>query len=186
MGVYGGKNRIGFSKSFGLPKDVILLFFLALWIGQSAWAQIPLELGDYRTISSGDYNNPAVWQRWDGAAWVAATSKPTQSNNIFIDQGHEIRLTANEAANHVYLFSASTPGRKLNLQTFELQVYGALRGLTKVAGEFFINSVANASTDWIYPETGKSCLKDYRELSLIGHLGVDRQTIADILSCLIQ
>lgn len=159
MGVYTGKNRIRFSKSFGLPKDVILLSLLVLWIVQPAFAQIPLELGDYRTIASGDYDNPSVWQRWNGAAWVGASTKPTQSNNIFIDQGHEIRLTANEAANHVYLFSAATPGRKLNLQTFELQVYGALRGLTKVAGEFFINSVSNASTDWIYPETGKIVFK---------------------------
>lgn len=159
MGVYGGKNRIGFSKSFGLPKDVILLFFLALWIGQSAWAQIPLELGDYRTISSGDYNNPAVWQRWDGAAWVAAITKPTQGNNIFIDQGHEIRLTANEAANHVYLFSAASPGRKLNLQSFELRVYGALRAMETIAGVFFLNNVTSLLTDWIYPETGRVVFK---------------------------
>lgn len=159
MGVYTGKNRIGFSKSFGLSKGVLLLLLLTLWIGQSAWAQIPLEVGDFRTISSGDYNNPSVWQRWDGSVWVAASSKPTQINNIFIDQGHEIRLTANEEANHVYLFSASTPGRKLNLQTFELRAYGALRAMETISGEFHLNSVSSLLTDWIYPETGRIVFK---------------------------
>jgi hypothetical protein len=164
MGVYTGKNRIRFSKSFGLPKDVLLLLLLTLWIGQSAWAQIPLELDDYRTIASGDYDNPAVWQTWNGTAWVAAITKPTQSNNIFIDQGHEIRLTANEAANHVYLFSASTPGRKLNLQTFELVVYGALRAMDKSTGVFTLNNGTSPLGNWIYPEQGRIVFKGFSRI----------------------
>jgi hypothetical protein len=159
MGVYTGKNRIGFSKSFGPPKALVLLLFVMSLTYVPAWAQIPLEVGDYRTIGSGDYNNPAVWQRWDGSAWVASSTKPNQSNNIFIDQGHEVRLTANEEANHVYLFSAATPGRKLNLQSFELRVYGALRAMETISGEFYLNNVTSLLTDWIYPETGRVVFK---------------------------
>lgn len=156
-----------------LTKHILLSYFRALriywilalfcWIGPiisiESQAQIILEPGDFRTIASGDYNNPAIWQTWDGINWIAATVKPEQENNIFIDQNHEVRLTLNESAKDVYLFSAAGPGRKLNLQNFELQVYGALRGLRKEGEVFFLNTVTSALIDWIYPETGRIVFK---------------------------
>lgn len=122
-------------------------------------AQITHEINDFKSIASGDYNNPGVWQIWDGAAWIAASAKPNLNNNIFVEQGHEIRLTGNEEAKNVYLFSAASPGRKLNLQTFELQVYGALRGIDKTGSNFILNNATSLLTDWIYPETGKIVFK---------------------------
>lgn len=123
------------------------------------FAQIPLELGDYRSIASGDFDNPGIWETWDGTNWIPAIQKPAQNNNVFIDQGNEVRLTGTEAVNHLYLFSAAEPGRKLNLQAFELHVYGALRALRKEDGFFFINSVSSLLMDWIYPQTGKIVFK---------------------------
>lgn len=123
------------------------------------FAQIPLEPGDYRSIASGDFENPAIWETWDGSQWINAVQKPNLNNNIFIDQNHEVRLTANESAKHLYLFSAADPGRKLNLQNFELHVYGALRALRKEGGVFFLNSVSSLLIDWIYPQTGKIVFK---------------------------
>lgn len=122
-------------------------------------AQIQLTPGDYRTIASGDFQNPAIWEVWNGLSWINAVEKPGKGNSIFIDQGHEVRLIQNEEVNHVYLFSAALPGRKLNLQTFELHVYGFLSGMQRVGGLFAVNSVTNASLDWIYPETGKIVFK---------------------------
>jgi hypothetical protein len=118
--------------------------------------QIIHEINDYKSIGSGDYNNPAVWEIWDGGTWVASSTKPNLNNNIFIEQGHEIRLTGNEEAKNVYLFSAASPGRKLNLQTFSLNVYGSLRLMERIGLEFFLvsNNAAMGTTDWIYPETG--------------------------------
>ncbi|MFD2200097.1 T9SS type A sorting domain-containing protein [Shivajiella indica] len=124
-------------------------------------AQVILEPGDYRTIGSGNYNNHEIWETWDGTNWIPATEKPNQFNNIFIDQNHEVQLLANEEANNVYLYSAAGPGRKLNLQNFELQVYGALRALTKIGNVFHTNNVTNALIDWIYPETGKIVFKGF-------------------------
>jgi hypothetical protein len=121
--------------------------------------QIIHEINDYKSIASGDYNNPAVWNIWDGTSWVAASSKPNLNNNIFIEQGNEIRLTGNEEAKNVYLFSAALPGRKLNLQTFELQVYGALRAMEKSGTDFILNNGSSLLTDWIYPETGRIVFK---------------------------
>ncbi len=121
--------------------------------------QIPLEAGDYRSIASGDFEDPANWEVWNGTFWLAAVQKPDASNNVFIDQGNELRLTGDEEVNHLYLFSAADPGPKLNLQNFELQVYGSLRAMRKEGGLFFLNNVSSALGDWIYPETGKIVFK---------------------------
>ncbi|MCH6236167.1 T9SS type A sorting domain-containing protein [Cognataquiflexum rubidum] len=124
-----------------------------------AQGQIIHEINDYKSIASGNYNNPAVWQIWNGGTWISSSSKPNLNNNIFIEQGHEIRLIGNEEAKNVYLYSAATPGRKLNLQTFELQVYGALRAMEKSGSDFILNNGSSLLTDWIYPETGKIVFK---------------------------
>ncbi|UJP66364.1 T9SS type A sorting domain-containing protein [Mongoliitalea daihaiensis] len=116
-------------------------------------------MGDYRTIASGDFHDTSIWEVWDGFSWSPAGVKPGSGNSIFIDQGHEVRLVQQEEVHHVYLFSAALPGRKLNLQTFELHVYGFLSGMQKVGGLFAVNSVTNATLDWIYPETGKIVFK---------------------------
>ncbi|PRY85898.1 hypothetical protein [Mongoliibacter ruber] len=137
----------------------IIGFFYGLSLINPVFAQIALQIGDFRTIGTGDFDNPAIWETWDGLAWQAATVKPGMMNTIFVDQGHEVRLTADEEVNHVYLYSAALPGRKLNLQTFELHVYGSLRGMHKPTGDFEINNLANASIDWIYPQSGKIVFK---------------------------
>jgi len=147
---------------FRSARIYFILAFFYCNAGIFSWhalAQIPLEAGDYRSIASGDFENPGIWETWDGANWIPATQKPAQNNNVFIDQGNEVRLTGPEAVNHLYLFSAADPGRKLNLQAFELHVYGALRALRKESGEFFLNSVSSLLIDWIYPETGKIVFK---------------------------
>ncbi|MCL6259225.1 T9SS type A sorting domain-containing protein [Aquiflexum sp. TKW24L] len=124
-----------------------------------AQGQIVHELNDYKSIASGDYNNPAVWEIWDGIVWVAASVKPERTNNIFIDQGHEMRLIGNEEAKNVYLYSATGTSRKLNLQSFELLVYGALRAIGPLGPDFIINGSASLLTDWIYPVSGKIVFK---------------------------
>ncbi|SNS34407.1 Por secretion system C-terminal sorting domain-containing protein [Belliella buryatensis] len=133
---------------------IILFIFLEMGYSYVSFSQIALEIGDYRTISSGDFDNPAIWERWDGLAWLPAATKPEIGNNVFFQQGNEIRIRANESVNNLYLFSAASPGRLLNLQTFELRVNGALRAFRLELGQFTINNVSNATTDWIYPQTG--------------------------------
>lgn len=147
------------TNSIRIYGNYIVFFVFAIFINQQVGAQIALEVGDFRTIASGDFEDASVWEVWDGGNWVSTGVKPNRDNNIFLDQGHEIRLTQIEESKNVYLYSAATPGRKLNLQSFELHVYGALRALEKIAGEFAINNVTNAMIDWIYPETGKIVFK---------------------------
>jgi len=138
-----------------LRYKLFVLFFVSFEVS----AQIIHQIGDYKTISSGIFSNQNIWQVWNGSQWVSAISKPGRSNNIFLDQGHEVTLTATEEAKDVYLFRAASPGKKINLQSQELHVYGALRGLSKSSGNFLIHPVTNAAVDWIYPESGKIVFK---------------------------
>jgi hypothetical protein len=155
-------TKIKLLRIYGLPRiySIPTLFYWIAFINCiDTFAQIILEPGDFRTIASGNYNNAEIWEIWTGIEWMPATNKPDRNHNIFIDQNHEVQLLGIEEAKNVYLYSAAGPGRKINLQTFELQVYGALRGLTKIEGIFHLNAVTNAMIDWIYPETGKIVFK---------------------------
>lgn len=51
--------------------------------------------GDYRSLTSGNWNATSSWQTFDGASWVAASSTPTSSNGaITIQNTHTITVTA--------------------------------------------------------------------------------------------
>jgi len=104
--------------------------------------------------SIGDWNDPATWEVWSGNNWIPATTIPDQTSDVFIEQDKEIRLTQNQEVRNLYLFSAADAGRKLNLQTFNLVVYGFLKCFSVVNGDFIIESQTSALLDWIYPETG--------------------------------
>ena len=136
---------------------IILFIFLELGYSYVSFSQIALEIGDYRTISSGDFDNPAIWERWDGSAWLPAATKPEIGNNVFVNFGNEIRLTSNETVKNVYLNAEGTTGRKINLQSFELIIYGSLRLMQRNGLDFELvgSSTAITLTDWIYPISGK-------------------------------
>lgn len=52
------------------------------------------NVGDYRSVTSGDPSVAATWETWDGSAWVAATSAPSASNDVYIQSGDTITLSA--------------------------------------------------------------------------------------------
>jgi len=57
-----------------------------------AWTQ---ALDDYRTAQSGDWNNTATWERYNGTAWEAATTTPTSANGVItILADHTVTITA--------------------------------------------------------------------------------------------
>ena len=56
---------------------------------------VKINIGDYRTTGSGNWNNPATWEKFNGTAWVAATDFPGQtvpmtSGTVVIRKGHAI------------------------------------------------------------------------------------------------
>jgi hypothetical protein len=75
---------------------ILLAFGLTLFINLSnrrdAFAASP---GDYRTKTSGDWNNPAIWEKFNGTSWVNAAVSPSSADGaIEIQNGHYITISS--------------------------------------------------------------------------------------------
>jgi len=120
-------------------------------------------LNAYRTAldagTIGDWEEPSTWQVWNGTLWTSASSPPGRNNDVFIEKDNEVRLTKNEEVANLYLFADTTAGKKLNLQVYDLNAYGALRCFTKTGESYFIYSSTSLTEDWIYPESGNIVFK---------------------------
>ena len=110
----------------------------------TAWAQ---STGDYRSAATGNWNSAASWQYYDGLSWVAAASPPGASYSVFIEGGHTITLTANEACKDLNLNTTAAEQRIVTQQYF-LSVNGKLRAYTGSAPGASSSSPASGST-WI-------------------------------------
>lgn len=93
--------------------------------------EIILEVNSFKTALpdnvAGDWDDPATWEVWDGTTWTPTMTIPARTNDVFIEQAQEVRLNANQEVRNLYLYSAANTSKKLNLQNFNLDVYGALR-----------------------------------------------------------
>ncbi|HLT07337.1 MAG TPA: T9SS type A sorting domain-containing protein [Cyclobacteriaceae bacterium] len=134
-----------------------------LSISPSHAQTITPKLNAYRTAiaanSIGDWDDPAIWEVWNGSTWLAADSPPARTSDVFIERQNEVRLTKNEEVADLYLFASEGAGKKLNLQVFNLDIYGSLRCFTKQTGEYLIYGSTSLTEDWIYPEQGNLVFK---------------------------
>ena len=132
----------------------VFVFFSPLY-GQ----EISLTLNAYRTNLAvggiGDWDDPATWEVWDGTLWSSASVPPDRNNDVFIEKDNEVRLRQTQEVGNLYLFADTNAGKKLNLQVYDLNVYGALRCFTKTGETYFMYSSTSLTEDWIYPEAGQ-------------------------------
>jgi hypothetical protein len=141
----------------------VLLFPLHL----TAQNFIPLDNTCFRTNlpsdGVGDWDDPAIWEQYNGTAWLPAAVYPNRDSRVFIDYRNEVRLTKNEEVNSLYLFAETigeiNPGPKLNLQANELWVYGQLHSISADTGDFIYHNLTSLISDWIYPEMGSIVFK---------------------------
>ncbi|WP_161971823.1 T9SS type A sorting domain-containing protein [Algoriphagus kandeliae] len=89
---------------------------------------IAQEVGAYRTISSGDFQSIAIWEVFNGSNWVAASTVPDQNHDIYIDQTHLLTLSQNESVKSLFINAEAGAAQKLNLNGFNLDIYGTLQG----------------------------------------------------------
>jgi hypothetical protein len=65
----------------------------------------------YRSAASGNWSSASTWQTTiDGWIWLAATTKPVSTNNVFVQAGHVVTLTGSEACNDLNSSSGTTSG----------------------------------------------------------------------------
>ena len=66
----------------------LLMFFLCNLLS----AQVT---GDFRSVGSGNWTNPLIWQTYNGSSWVAATNYPGAlpgTNDVYIQGGYTVNL----------------------------------------------------------------------------------------------
>ncbi len=89
---------------------------------------------DYRSITSGNWNTPSVWQiRAANGSWSTATVAPSSSNNVFVQNGHTITVDASDANCYDLNINATTSGSQGVLDitgAFNVNVYGKIRAYT--------------------------------------------------------
>lgn len=105
------------------------------------------EIGAYKTIAIGNFEDIAIWEVFDGLNWTPASTKPTQSNDVYIEHADSIRLTANEQVKSLYINADSGAALKLNLNNFNLDIYGTLQAFSGAAPG--TPALTIASTNWI-------------------------------------
>lgn len=88
------------------------------------------EIGAYKTIASGNFQNISIWAVWDGAFWNPAVVKPDETNDIYINQTHTLTLTGNEAVKSVFINAEAGAGQKLNLNGYNLDIFGSLQAFS--------------------------------------------------------
>src|ERR1051325_6513069 len=60
--------------------------------------------GDYRTaVAAATWSTASHWETYNGSAWVAASVKPGSANNVFVQSGHTVALSGNEACNDLHI-----------------------------------------------------------------------------------
>ena len=80
-------------------------FFFMLLILGVAGLVMAQTTGDYRAVGSNTWTTLSIWQRFDGATWVAATSSPTASNAnlITIPAGMTVRIGSTATIDQVVI-----------------------------------------------------------------------------------
>jgi len=81
-------------------KRKLLLLFIMLSLGYVGWGQVA---GDYRSKATGNWNVTTIWESYNGDTWSDAISTPGASNNVYIQSGHMVTLTQNEACNDLHI-----------------------------------------------------------------------------------
>ncbi|KEO72083.1 hypothetical protein [Anditalea andensis] len=125
-------------------KITVAIIFATLFNIQLSSAQ---EENAYRTVASGNFHNPAIWQRYAAGLWIPATEKPTRGNDIYIENPHRVTMTQNEEVNSVYLNADAGAEQKLIINGNEIEVFGSLNAYSGSAPGIPRGSFL--ATDWI-------------------------------------
>ena len=86
----------------------------------------------FRSKATGNWNATGTWESsTDLSSWVNASSTPGANNTVYIQSGHTVTLTQNEACLDLHIAkgitNADATNGKVNLATYTLQLNGKLR-----------------------------------------------------------
>lgn len=131
---------IGTSSILAAAITGLLIYFQ---IGSSESAKAAF-IDDYRTVSSGNWQTPRTWEKFNGSEWVVSNTTPSSaSNTIEIRAGHTIVVNTKITADQVIvdesgkIITESGSLKIVNGQGTDLTVRGALEinGSVEIAKE---------------------------------------------------
>ncbi|MEI7982965.1 MAG: hypothetical protein WCI71_15045, partial [Bacteroidota bacterium] len=117
-----------------ITRSLALAILFILLMAGKGWGQVAGDYRTYSTLIAGTYNWVVAtnWEIYDGASWAVASVKPGAANSVYIQSGHVMALTGNEACNDLHLCNNTTSGTgstvrgKVDVATFTLEVNGKL------------------------------------------------------------
>jgi hypothetical protein len=71
-----------------MKKTITLLYFSLIVFLQIQGQNV----GDFRSVATGNWNTTTSWQTWNGSAWVAASSLPVNTSAVNIQSGNTITI----------------------------------------------------------------------------------------------
>lgn len=122
-------------------------FLFILFISNLTIAQTPTN-GDFRTTMSGGWEKPDIWQVRSGGTWVSATSAPTATSNVYIQNNHVVTVTFSGDCRDLHVYAG---GSVMLDCDGSVNIYGKLRRYTGTVvtgstdGSFY-SSQANGSS----------------------------------------
>src|SRR3981081_3252787 len=79
---------------------------IALFFSSALAAQIA---GDYRSVTSGNWNTVANWQTYNGASWVAASTFPRYTDGVItIQNATNITFNISDTVDQVVVAAGDT------------------------------------------------------------------------------
>jgi hypothetical protein len=91
---------IGTSSILAAAVTGMLIYFQ---LGQNESAQAAFQ-GDFRSVSSGNWHTPRIWETFDGSEWVISDKSPTAaSNNIEVRSGHSVIVNTKITADQIII-----------------------------------------------------------------------------------
>lgn len=88
------------------------------------------EVGAFRTITSGNFDQISIWEVYDGSNWNPASMAPDNTSDVYVAFGHEVTLTQNQSVKSLYLNAQTGTGKKLDINGNELSLYGSLNAFS--------------------------------------------------------
>ncbi len=89
---------IGTSSILAAAITGLLIYFQ---LGHNESAQAAFQ-GDFRTISSGNWHTPRIWETYDGSQWVATENPPSAGSNVIeIRSGHSVVINTKVSADQI-------------------------------------------------------------------------------------
>lgn len=92
----------------GISAGMVMLFIAVHHFLNTREASA-VAVNDYRTVGSGNWSNPAIWEYYDGSGWTAATAAPNSGASIItIQSGNTVTVNTTITADQIEIEAGGT------------------------------------------------------------------------------